>query len=43
VLTEQIDEAAACRADAPYLEDAGGTATQTSGTQPAHTASAETK
>jgi AMP-binding enzyme len=27
VLTDQIDEAAACRGDAPYLEDAGGAAT----------------
>jgi len=29
VLTEQIDEAAASRGDAPYLEDAAGTATLT--------------
>ena len=29
VLTEQIDEAAACRGDAPYLEDAAGAATLT--------------
>jgi acyl-CoA synthetase (AMP-forming)/AMP-acid ligase II len=29
VLTEQIDRAAACRGDAPYLEDAAGTATLT--------------
>ena len=29
VLTEQIDAAAANRGDAPYLEDAGGTATLT--------------
>jgi len=29
VLTEQIDAAAASRGDAPYLEDAGGTATLT--------------
>jgi acyl-CoA synthetase (AMP-forming)/AMP-acid ligase II len=29
VLTEQIDEAAACRGDAPYLEDAAGDATLT--------------
>ncbi|HEY1320062.1 MAG TPA: AMP-binding protein, partial [Streptosporangiaceae bacterium] len=29
MLTEQIDEAAACRGDAPYLEDAAGTAALT--------------
>ena len=29
MLTEQIDEAAACRGDAPYLEDAAGDATLT--------------
>jgi oxalate---CoA ligase len=29
VLTEQIDEAAACRGGAPYLQDAAGTATLT--------------
>ena len=29
MLTEQIDEAAACRGDAPYLEDAASTATLT--------------
>ena len=29
MLTEQIDEAAASRGDAPYLEDAAGTATLT--------------
>ena len=29
MLTEQIDEAAACRGDAPYLENAAGTATLT--------------
>ena len=29
MLTEQIDEAAACRGDAPYLEDAAGAATLT--------------
>jgi len=29
VLTEQIDEAAVCRGDAPYLEDAAGAATLT--------------
>jgi len=29
LLTEQIDEAAACRGDAPYLEDAAGAATLT--------------